>query len=102
MATILTPSTYTIYGINEVLSLCENEDFSESFHDYLQNSDYSYGSNGDTLIAARDFNTFFHEFCEEYAEVYPKGSINHPQIQKFFSQLEKDSDKQPTFVSLGC
>jgi hypothetical protein len=96
------PSTYSVYSIHDVLAVCENEDFVESFHEYLCNSDYSYGDNGDTLIGAQDFDSFFHEFCEEFSDVYPKGSINYPAVRKLIVRMRDENDKVPTFVGLGC
>ena len=96
------PCTYTIYGIHEVLALCDNESFVEDFHDYLQNSDYSYGNNGDTLIVVNDFIDFFREFCDHHSAVYPKGSINDDAVEQFFAKARVDMNTQPTFVSLGC
>lgn len=98
----INPTTYTIYDINEVLALCDNDDFVEDFHGNLQNSDYSYGNNGDTLIGISDFINFFHEFCDEYSDVYVKGSINYDDVNEFFKQAQKDNEKQLTFISLGC
>lgn len=102
MATNPTPVTYRIYDIHSVLALCDNENFVEDFHDYLQNSDYSYGNNGDTLIEVKDFDKFFHEFCDHYSDVYPKGSINYDAVKKFFCQVWLETDTMPTFISLGC
>lgn len=96
------PSTISVYSIHDVLAVCENEDFVESFHEYLCNSDYSYGNNGDTLIGALDFDSFFHEMCEFHSDVYPKGSINYPAMRKLIVRMLDENDKVPTFIGLGC
>lgn len=98
----INPTTYTIYDINEVLALCDNENFVEDFHEALHNSDYSYGNNGDTLIGVNDFINFFHEFCDDHSDVYGKGSIDYHTVKNFFNQAQKDMEKQLTFISLGC
>jgi hypothetical protein len=98
----ITPTITHIYDIHSVLSVCENKDFTEHFHDELCNSDYSYGNNGDTLIGARDFAAFFYETCEDAADVFPNGSINKGAINALLERMIAEDAKVPTFIGLGC
>ena len=97
-----TPILTNIYDSHSVLDVCGNEDFTEEFHNALQNSDYSYGNNGDTLIAARDFAEFFYEFCESGAEAFPDGSIDKDAINSLLDRMIAENDTIPTFIGLGC
>ncbi len=96
------PDTYRVYSIHDVLAVCENEDFTEHFHGKLCNSDYSYGNNGDTLIVATDFASFFYQFCEDNAEVFADGSINKRAINALIERMIKEHGETLTFVGLGC
>ena len=102
MSVTPTPILTNIYDIGDVLAVCENEDFADAFHDELQNSDYSFGNNGDTLIGASDFASFFYEVCEDGADAFPDGSINKEAINALLERMIAENDKVPTFVGLGC